>query len=199
MSMKRSPAWYAEYQARRIKQIGKITSGGVEGHAGRVSWPGDAGSVMVPGSGSTPGASPTAGVESGPLANIEFIGDSAIRKDAPASRSGRLAGDALSASPPSKFRNVKTNGYASKREADRAFQLKLMQEAGQIQDLREQVRYELIPPQEGERPCHYVADFVYQDFCGREVVEDTKGIKTADYIIKRKLMLFRHGIRVQEV
>jgi len=151
--MKRTPEWYEQYHARRIKQIGQ------------------------------------------PIGNIEFIGDGALRKDAQAAAATAVP----ATSPPSKFRNVKTNSYASKREAERAFQLKLMQEAGQIRDLREQVRYELIPSQEGERPCHYVADFVYRDFCGREVVEDTKGVKTADYIIKRKLMLFRHGIRIQEV
>lgn len=103
---------------------------------------------------------------------------------------------------PSKFRNVKTDGYASKKEATRASVLRLMQEAGQIRNLREQVEYELIPKQDGERACSYRADFVYEEFASngwREVVEDTKGVKTADYIIKRKLMLFRHGIRIAEV
>jgi hypothetical protein len=104
-----------------------------------------------------------------------------------------------SSAAPSKFRNVKTDGYASKKEASRAFQLRLMQEAGQIRNLREQVEYELIPKQDGERSCRYRADFVYEDFGGHEVVEDTKGVKTPDYIIKRKLMLFVHGIRISEV
>jgi hypothetical protein len=49
-----------------------------------------------------------------------------------------------------------------------------------------------------ERECSYVADFVFQEN-GKMVVEDTKGVKTKDYIIKRKLMLYVHGIRIKEV
>lgn len=46
----------------------------------------------------------------------------------------------------------------------------------------------------------YIADFVYFDKkAQRTVVEDTKGFKTKDYIIKRKLMLERYGIRIREV
>jgi len=48
-----------------------------------------------------------------------------------------------------------------------------------------------------ERACTYVADFSYTEN-GRRVVEDTKGMKTRDYIIKRKLMLYVHGIRIKE-
>lgn len=44
----------------------------------------------------------------------------------------------------------------------------------------------------------YIADFVYHED-GMQVVEDTKGVRTADYIIKRKLMLWVHGIRIKEV
>ena len=56
-----------------------------------------------------------------------------------------------------------------------------------------------------EQKCCYVADFVYEkrmlDGTWQTVVEDTKSevTRTADYIIKRKLMLFRHGIRIQEI
>lgn len=80
-----------------------------------------------------------------------------------------------------------------------------MARAGLISDLREQVRYLLVPSQrldDGtlERPVHYVADFVYTDNeTGRTVVEDTKGVRTKEYIIKRKLMLYVHGIRIKEV
>jgi hypothetical protein len=49
-----------------------------------------------------------------------------------------------------------------------------------------------------ERACAYVADFVYTEN-GKKIVEDTKGFKTKDYIIKRKLMLWVHGIRVKEI
>lgn len=56
----------------------------------------------------------------------------------------------------------------------------------------------LIPPQRGERECRYIADFVYY-LDGELRVEDVKGMKTKDYIMKRKLMLHVHGIRIEEV
>lgn len=49
-----------------------------------------------------------------------------------------------------------------------------------------------------ERAVKYKADFVYKEN-GETVVEDTKGVKTKDYIIKRKLMLWVHGISIREV
>lgn len=71
--------------------------------------------------------------------------------------------------------------------------------------MQRQVRYELVPAQRDEdgnvleRACFYVADFVYTDADGRTVVEDVKGFRTKEYLIRRKLMLFRYGIRIQEV
>lgn len=102
----------------------------------------------------------------------------------------------------SKYRNIKTDGYASKKEARRAWDLKLLERAGTIANLRFQVRYILIPAQyeDGrcvEHACIYIADFVY-DEGGKTVVEDAKGLPTRDYIVKRKLMLFVHKIRVRE-
>lgn len=93
--------------------------------------------------------------------------------------------------------------FDSKKEANRWFELVLLQKAGQVTDLKRQVKYELIPSQRvdgkvAERACTYVADFVYKQN-GKTVVEDTKGFKTKDYIIKRKLMLWVHGIRIVEV
>lgn len=104
----------------------------------------------------------------------------------------------------SKYRNVKTNGYSSRKESKHATDLKLLQRAGLISDLREQVKYELIPNQKDkdgkviERACSYIADFVYTEN-GNTVVVDTKGMRTTEYIIKRKLMLYVHGIRIKEV
>lgn len=102
-----------------------------------------------------------------------------------------------------KFRNQKVGGYDSKREANRARELRFQQMDGQIRNLQEQVKFELIPSQRDngkvvERACSYVADFVYERN-GQQVVEDTKGFRTKDYIIKRKLMLQVHGIRISEV
>ena len=93
--------------------------------------------------------------------------------------------------------------FDSQREAQRYGELALLQRAGQISDLKRQVRYELIPTQRiggkvVEKSCVYIADFVYTEN-GETVVEDTKGFRTRDYIIKRKLMLYVNGIRIREV
>lgn len=88
--------------------------------------------------------------------------------------------------------------FDSKKEANRYCELCLMENAGYITNLQRQVRYTLIPKQEGERACEYIADFVYEEN-GKTVVEDTKGFKTPEYKIKRKLMLYVHGIRIKEV
>lgn len=87
--------------------------------------------------------------------------------------------------------------FDSKKEAGRYRELKMLERTGVISDLRLQVPFELIPKQNGERACLYKADFVYiKD--GKMVVEDTKGIKTDVYKIKRKLMLYRYGIKITE-
>lgn len=103
----------------------------------------------------------------------------------------------------SKYKAVKTAGYDSKREAARAQELRLLQRAGKVFNLQEQVEFELIPKQEGERATKYRADFVYfTDHSLRPefmVVEDVKGVKTREYVIKRKLMLHIYGIRIKEV
>jgi hypothetical protein len=94
--------------------------------------------------------------------------------------------------------------YDSRKEAQRAQELRLMLRAGIISNLREQVPYELIPAQKNEygkiieRAVIYKADFVYEEK-GKTVVEDTKGVRTKEYIIKRKLMLYEYGIRIREV
>ena len=93
--------------------------------------------------------------------------------------------------------------FDSAKEARRWSELLLLERAGAIQNLQRQVKFELIPSQRiagkvVERACTYIADFVYEEH-GQTVVEDTKGFKTPEYIIKRKLMLWRHGIRIREV
>lgn len=107
---------------------------------------------------------------------------------------------------PGKYHACREGGYDSRREHSRARQLRLLQAAGAISNLREQVPYILIPAQRDasghliERQCSYRADFVYTDTAtGAVVVEDTKGVRTPQYIIKRKLMLYVHGIRIREV
>jgi hypothetical protein len=99
----------------------------------------------------------------------------------------------------SKYGAKRTGAHASKREAMRAYELRLLQQVNQISKLREQVKYELIPKQAGERAVTYTADFVYRDLEGNLVVEDSKGYRTQQYVIRRKLMLWVHGIRIREV
>lgn len=111
--------------------------------------------------------------------------------------------------------------FDSKKEAKRWQELSLLQKTGKISDLQRQVKYVLIPAQyepsmehytkgknKGklkrgkliERECAYIADFVYTDNgTGDTVVEDTKGMRTPDYIIKRKMMLYLKEIRIKEV
>lgn len=101
-----------------------------------------------------------------------------------------------------KYRNRPTNGYASKREAEAAAGLHILHKLGKITNLREQVKYVLVPKLEGkirnERPVTYTADFVYHDKDGEHVI-DAKGFKTQQYIIRRKLMKFRFNIEVEEL
>ena len=107
--------------------------------------------------------------------------------------------------------------FDSKREANRYCELLLLQRARKIKNLELQKEYELIPAQfesyarygkkgqrlkDGQRCIEqgvkYKADFVYTQN-GKIIVEDTKGMRTKDYIIKRKLMLWRHGVKIREV
>ena len=99
--------------------------------------------------------------------------------------------------------------FDSMKEYRRWVELSLLQRAGTIQELERQVKFQLLPAQyeksDGkkrgkclERAVNYVADFVYIED-GVKVVEDTKGFKTKDYILKRKMMLYFHGIRIKEI
>ena len=108
---------------------------------------------------------------------------------------------------PSKYRNVKTEvdgiKFDSKKEALTYAGLKLAEKMGEIEYLALQPKFVLLKPQKREdgtmeRGVAYIADFDYFQ-AGRRVVVDCKGMKTPDYIIKRKLLLFVHGITITEV
>lgn len=93
--------------------------------------------------------------------------------------------------------------FDSRKEADRYLVLKGMEEDGSIEDLRRQVRYELVPAFDVDskhyRPVFYVADFVYVDKeTGKEVVEDVKGVRTDVYRLKSKLFARRYGTSIKE-
>ena len=106
--------------------------------------------------------------------------------------------------------------FDSKKECRRWQELRILEQAGEISNLRRQVKYVLIPTQKEstvevrkngtpkrmdrvvERECSYLADFVYEED-GKTVVEDAKGVRTEAYKIKKKLMLYVHGIKIKEV
>lgn len=112
-------------------------------------------------------------------------------------------------------RKVERDGmtFDSVKEYRRFCELVLLERAGKITELKRQVKFVLIPAQYEpdtvgkrggvkrgkliERECSYVADFVYTKD-GKQVVEDTKGYKTTEYKIKKKLLLWVHGIRILE-
>ena len=103
----------------------------------------------------------------------------------------------------SKYGAVKTavDGimFDSKREASRYCELRLLEQAGEIANLRLQVPYILFPKNEYGRALKYIADFVYNDNTGALVVEDAKGHPTDVYKIKRRLMAELKGIKIKEV
>lgn len=110
--------------------------------------------------------------------------------------------------------------HDSKKEARRCNELSWLECAGEISNLQQQVKYVLIPAQYAvstekytkgkhkgeykrgkliEKECAYYADFVYTTKDGQTIVEDTKGMKTSEYKIKKKLMLYVHGISIHEI
>lgn len=105
--------------------------------------------------------------------------------------------------------------FDSIKEYQRWCELKLHEKAGEITELQRQVKFVLIPSQREkvwsekksrfedgkviEREVSYIADFVYNNRLGLMVVEDVKGVRTKEYVIKRKLMLYMHSIRIQEI
>ena len=102
----------------------------------------------------------------------------------------------------SKYKNRKIKApdgevFDSVKEFQRWGELKILQRAGKISHLQRQVKFELIPKQKGERACYYVADFTYHED-GQFVAEDCKGYRTDIYRLKKKLLLWVHGIRIKE-
>lgn len=101
-----------------------------------------------------------------------------------------------------KYHNQKTiyNGivYDSKKEAKRAWELDLLVRAGKIRDLKRQDKFILLEEyynNKGEkiRPITYIADFTYYDVENDDwVAEDTKGVRTEVYKIKKKLFEQRY-------
>lgn len=120
----------------------------------------------------------------------------------------------------SKYHNkkVKHNGRTldSRRERKRYYELEVLEKAGEISDLRLQVPFEIIPAiyetveiqlktkvksvqKCVQRAAYYVADFVYMDKDGNQVVEDAKGFRTPEYLLKKKMMRAFLGITIKEI
>lgn len=106
-----------------------------------------------------------------------------------------------------KYRNRVTETEDGRFDSEAEYRhwchLKIRQRVGEITDLRRQVVFELIPAQKrpsggSERACNYIADFVYQED-GRTVTADVKGASTDVWIMKRKMMLWIHGIEIREI
>ena len=93
--------------------------------------------------------------------------------------------------------------FDSLKEYRRWQELCIMERAGEISELVRQVPYVLVPSQKylGQtiKPVKYVADFVYRNKRGIIVVEDVKGVRTKDYLVKKKLMLYVHNVMITEV
>lgn len=102
----------------------------------------------------------------------------------------------------SKYRAVQTvidgKKFASKKEARRWGELRMLECAGYVFNLRTQVPYILVEKSQYGRAVKYIADFVYEDENGDTVVEDTKGFKTDVYKLKKRLMAEKYGIIIKE-
>jgi len=103
---------------------------------------------------------------------------------------------------PRKYRNKPTvvDGirFDSKKEATRYGELRLLERAGQIRDLRLQPRFKI--EVNGIKICEYRADFIYTDAeTGERIIEDVKGMKTQVYRLKKKLVEVVHGVDITEV
>lgn len=116
----------------------------------------------------------------------------------------------------SKKVSIQGEVFDSKKEARRFLELQMLEKAGRISGLQRQKKFVLVPaqyepettgPRGGkikgkllEREVAYYADFVYFDEEEKDfVIEDTKGVRTPEYIIKRKLMLWLNGYQIREV
>lgn len=120
----------------------------------------------------------------------------------------------------SKYHNKKITvdgiTFDSQKEANRWKELKLLERAGEIKELKRQVKFKLLPTirepvcemsnqgvfKKGkvlERGVDYIADFTYKNKAGFLEVEDVKGYRTEVYKIKKKMMLYFHHIRIKEI
>ena len=95
--------------------------------------------------------------------------------------------------------------FDSRKEARRYAELKLLQRAGEIKDLKLQVKFELQPKYKKNgktiQSINYIADFVYFDLIkGQTIIEDTKGYRTKEYILKKKIFEYKYkDLTIKEI
>lgn len=100
----------------------------------------------------------------------------------------------------SKYHAVRTGKYASKKEARVASELAMLQRAGNISELKEQVPFTLLEGSGGVRGIKYIADFTWIDLdTGKYHVGDAKGMRTPVYDLKKKMMFLLLGVTVEEL
>lgn len=105
-----------------------------------------------------------------------------------------------------KYKNIKVEydgiTFDSKKERDHYIYLKNLEMAGEIKDLRTQIRFELQPKykinKKRVQAISYIADFIYLKN-GNYIVEDTKGYRTQIYKIKKKMFEYKYKIEITEV
>lgn len=103
-----------------------------------------------------------------------------------------------------KYHSIKTTiagiTFDSKKESRVYLKLLDSKERGEIKDIQRQVRFELIPDTDYTRACHYIADFIIEYLDGKKEVVDVKSpaTRTKEYMIKKKLMYWRYGIKITE-
>ena len=103
-----------------------------------------------------------------------------------------------------KYHNRKTEMdgilFDSVKESKRYTELKLLERAGKIRDLERQKKFEICAKSKGRKALYYIADFVYWDNVGNQIiVEDVKGYKTPVYNLKKRLVYEKYGIEIKEV
>jgi len=103
----------------------------------------------------------------------------------------------------SKYHNKRVTvdgiSFQSVKEASRWQELRMLERAGEITGLVRQQKIELIPKTKLYRACYYVCDFIYFDKReSKTIYEDVKGVRTKEYLLKRKLLYWRHGIEIKE-
>lgn len=134
--------------------------------------------------------------------NMAFINAAMASEAAPQTKGQPGRANAKQTASKSKYRNQRVDDpvygkFDSRREHTRWLVLCQRQRQGEIKDLKRQVTYELRAGRCFELVCKYIADATYWED-GVFIVEDTKGMRTPTYRLKKKLMEAIHGIKIRE-